>query len=173
MSGIRLQRAFNKHYEDFLAVGLPPSLALELTRTRGLFMVMEIIEISQEIQVSIAEAAEAYYGIGEFLDLGWLREQIIIHPTENHWEALSREALRDDCDMQQRKVTLSIFKNKPKEISFAAHLQVWAARNATHLERWNEMMKNLKTSEKLNFTMFFVAVREFMAFDSGVKIKSK
>lgn len=166
------KKRFNKYYEDFIQLGLPQPLAAELTRTRGLFMAMEIMEISQDIEVSIPEAAEAFYSVGEFLDLGWLREQIIIHPTENNWEALSREALRDDCDMQQREVTLSIFKSKPQEISFAAHLQVWAARNATQLERWNEMINLLKTTEKLTYMMFFVVVREFMGFDSGKPIRT-
>ncbi len=159
---------FSKHYEEFLKLKIPESLALELTRARGLFMAMEIVEIAQEMNVSMALAAETFYGIGEFLDLGWLRDQIIIHPTENHWEALSREALRDDFDTQQRQVTLSLFYNKPKEIDFATYLQVWAARNQRHLERWTEMMNVLKTTEKLTFTMFFVAVREFMAFDTQI-----
>ncbi|PJD91394.1 MAG: NAD-glutamate dehydrogenase [Legionella sp.] len=163
---------FNTHYEEFLTLGLPQPLALELTRTRELFMAMEIMEVAQEIKVSIAEAAEAFYAVGEFLDLGWLRDQIIIHPTESNWESLSREALRDDCDIQQRQVTLSIFKTKPKDSSFSAHLQVWAARNATQLERWTEMMTLLKTTEKLTFMMFFVVVREFMGFNSGKVVRT-
>lgn len=159
---------FNKHYEDYLKLNIPKSFALELTRVRGLFMTMEIMEIAKDTDVSIPAAAEAFYGIGEYLDLGWLRDQIIIHPTDNNWEVLSREALRDDFDMQQRQVTLSIFKNKPKEIDFATHLQVWVARNQSQVERWNEMMNTLKTAEKLTFTMFFVAVREFMSFDTQI-----
>lgn len=159
---------FAKHYEDFLKLKIPESLALELTKTRGLFMAMEIVEIAQELKLSIAHAAEGFYGIGEFLDLGWLRDQIIIHPTENHWEALSRESLRDDFDMQQRQVTLSLFYSKPKNTDFVTYLQVWAARNKAHLERWTEMMNALKGAEKLTFSMFFVAVREFMAFDTQI-----
>lgn len=159
---------FNKHYEDYLKLNIPEPFALELTRTRGLFVAMEILEIAQETKVSIAETAEAFYGIGQFLDLGWLREQIIIHPTENNWEALTREALRDDFDLQQRQVTLSIFKSKPKEVDFTTYLQVWAARNKPQLERWTDMMNALKTTEKVTYTMFFVAVREFMAFDTRV-----
>ena len=131
-------------------------------------MAMEIVEIAQELKLSIAQAAEGFYGIGEFLDLGWLRDQIIIHPTENHWEALSREALRDDFDMQQRQVTLSLFHSKPKKTDFVTYLQVWAARNKAHMDRWTEMLNALKGTEKLTFTMFFVAVREFMTFDTQI-----
>jgi glutamate dehydrogenase len=166
--GDAFKARFNKHYEDYLKLNIPEPFALELTRTRGLFVAMEILEIAQETKVSIQETAEAFYGIGQFLDLGWLREQIIIHPTENNWEALSREALRDDFDLQQRQVTLSIFKSKPQEVDFTTYLQVWAARNQPQLDRWTDMMNALKTTDKLTFTMFFVAVREFMAFDTRV-----
>lgn len=165
--GPGFRERFDAHYEAYLSLNIPKVFALELTRTRGLFMAMEILEIAKESNIGIDVASEAFYGIGEFLDLGWLRDQIIIHPTENNWEALSREALRDDFDMQQRHVTLSLFQSKPSGISFATHLQVWAARNQPQLQRWNEMMNALKTAEKLTFVMFFVAIREFMAFDAG------
>lgn len=166
--GDAFKERFNVHYEEYLKLNIPEPLALELTRTRGLFVAMEILEIAHETKMSIAVTAEAFYGIGQFLDLGWLREQIIIHPTENNWEALSREALRDDFDLQQRQVALSIFKSKPQEVDFTTYLQVWAARNQSQLARWVDMMSALKTTEKLTFTMFFVAVREFMGFDTHV-----
>ncbi|NDH66559.1 MAG: NAD-glutamate dehydrogenase [Gammaproteobacteria bacterium] len=166
--GDTFKERFNSHYEEYLKLNIPDPLALELTRTRGLFVAMEVLEIAQETKMSIAVTAEAFYGIGQFLDLGWLREQIIVHPTENNWEALSREALRDDFDLQQRQVVLSIFKSKPKEVAFTTYLPVWAARNQVQLDRWTEMMNALKTAEKLTFTMFFVAVREFMGFDTRV-----
>ena len=76
--------------------------------------------------------------------------------------------MRDDFDLQQRQVVLSIFKSKPKEVAFTTYLPVWAARNQVQLDRWTEMMNALKTAEKLTFTMFFVAVREFMGFDTRV-----
>jgi len=170
--GPSLKEHFDKSYEEYLALNISQSMALSLARTRGLFVSMEILDITHRVGISIAETATAYFGLGEFLDVGWLREQVIIHPTDNHWEALSREALRDDFDGQQRKVTLSIFKSKPKEVGFQEYLQVWAARNATKLKRWHEMMLVLKATEKLTFTMFFVAVREFMGFNLGVSKKS-
>ena len=160
------QSRFEEHYETYCRIGVPESLALELTRTRGLFAAMDIVDIAHETQSTITEASEAFFGVGEFLDLGWLREQIIIHATENNWEALAREALRDDLDMQQRLMTTHVLGSKTEGETFAQHLQIWTARNIPQIERWNEMMKTFKTTEKLSPTMFFVAVREFFSFDT-------
>ena len=168
--GALFQSRFDEHYKKYLEMKLPEDLALELTKTRGLFAAMDIVEIAHETNITVDQAAEAFFGVGEFLDLGWIREQIIIHPTENNWESLVREGLRDDFDLQQRYVTTGILKSKAHELSFSDHLQEWAIHNAPQIERWNEMMNHFKTTEKLNFTMFSVAVRAFNGFDTRVEL---
>jgi glutamate dehydrogenase len=100
--------------------------------------------------------------VGEFLDLGWIRNEIIVFATENQWESLSREALRDDFDWHQRQLTASIIKSKPKKTDFMQYLAIWAEQNAQQIERWNHILSNLKSSSALHFTMFFVAIRELL-----------
>jgi len=153
---------YNVHYDEYLKLGISESLAHELTTTRGLFSAMDIVEIAQQSKITVKEAAEAYFHVGEFLDLGWIRNEIIIHSTESHWEALSREALRDDFDWHQRQLTLSIIDSKPKKKELNEYLNVWAGRNASQIERWNYILGNLKSASVLNFTMFFVAIRELL-----------
>ncbi|MDP3705789.1 MAG: NAD-glutamate dehydrogenase [Legionellaceae bacterium] len=153
---------YNAQYDEYLKLGIPDVLAHELTTTRGLFSAMDIVEIAQQSKISVSAAAEAYFHVGEFLDLAWIRNEIIIHSTESHWEALSREALRDDFDWHQRQLTLSIIDSKPKKKDLNEYLNIWAARNASQIERWNYILSNLKSTSVLNFAMFFVAIRELL-----------
>jgi glutamate dehydrogenase len=130
--------------------------------TRGLFSLTDIIEIAHLQEMESSDVAEVYFGIGDFLDLGWIRGLIIAHPTENHWEALSREALRDDLDWQQRQLTLGIlgYRNKSKDMQ--ACLKSWYETHAALIERWLHICADLKSSTSLNYTMFFVAIRELL-----------
>jgi glutamate dehydrogenase len=120
------------------------------------------VESVDKQEIKIETAAQAYFGVGEFLQLGWIRTQIIKHATENHWEALSREALRDDLDWQQRQLTAHIICGLIKTEGFNACLTSWAESHGGLIERWQHVLTNLQSSTGLNYTMFFVAIRELL-----------
>jgi glutamate dehydrogenase len=159
--GVQGHAQYDEFYQEQINSGIPPKLAHELTVTRGLFGATDIIELSQIKDVKVSKVAEIYFGIGEFLDLNWIRTQIIIHPTENHWESLSREALRDDLDWQQRQLTAGIIGDgKNKDLN--SHLEAWEKNHNSLIERWRQILTDLKSSTILNYTMFFVAIRELL-----------
>ena len=153
---------YSKTLDGYLEMGIPEDLAHELSITRSLFSSMDILEVSQEESVKIAKGAEIYFNIGDFLDLEWVRTQIIIHATDNHWEALSREALRDDLDWQQRKLAAGIINFSKKKKDFVESLQVWSESHKALIERWRQVLASLRSSTALNYTMFFVAIRELL-----------
>jgi glutamate dehydrogenase len=153
---------YEEHYQERIKEGVPPNLAHELTVTRALFAATDIIEIAHTHRLKIAKVAEVYYGIGDFLDLVWIRTQVIIHPAENHWESLSREALRDDLDWQQRQLTAGILKYDSKNKDLQSRLESWGERHSGLIERWRHILTDLKSSTVLNYTMFFVAIRELL-----------
>ncbi|MBL7478838.1 NAD-glutamate dehydrogenase [Legionella bononiensis] len=153
---------YEEQYAERIRDGIPPALAHELTVTRGLFAATDIIELANIKNLKIAQVAEIYFGIGEFLDLSWIRTQVIIHPTENHWESLSREALRDDLDWQQRQLTSGIMSFQSKNGDLKARLDSWGEAHLGLIERWRFILTDLKSSTALNYTMFFVAIRELL-----------
>ena len=150
------------HFKKYTALGIPEGLANELSISRGLFSAMDILEVAKEGHVSITKAAEVYFNIEAFLDLSWIRSQIIVHPTDSHWEALSREALRDDLDWQQRQLTAGIIRFDKRQDDVALYLAEWSLNHTALIERWKHILANLRSSTALNYTMFFVAIRELL-----------
>ena len=160
--GERHRAQYDKHFSEYTHMGVPAELAHELTITRGLFASMDILDIAQDLSVKIRRAAEVQFKVEEFLELSWIRSQIIMHATDNHWEALSREALRDDLDWQQRQLTAGIIRFNPKAKDIMTSLEKWAASHTGLIERWQHVLTNLRSSNVLNYTMFFVAIRELL-----------
>jgi glutamate dehydrogenase len=153
---------YNEKLEKYLLMGVPEDLAQELMMTPGLFSAMDILEVSQKFSVSVREVAEIYFKMGDFLHLTWIRTQVIIHSTENHWEALSREALRDDLDWQQRKLTSGIIKSAKKNKDYEQAFLMWSEHHVGLIERWRHILASLRSSTTLNYTMFFVAIRDLL-----------
>lgn len=155
-----------KLYQDTLVhyanLGISKTFAHELTITRAIFSALDILDIAYQRQLKISDVAELYFGIGEFLDLAWIRTQVIVHPTTNHWELLSREALRDDLDWQQQQLTSGVIQYTCKKIDREQCIQAWAVKNAILIERWRQVLSNLRSLGTLNYTIFFVAIRELL-----------
>ncbi|MDR3502574.1 MAG: NAD-glutamate dehydrogenase [Legionella sp.] len=153
---------YEEHHQELIKEGIPAGLAHELTVARGLFSATDIIEIASKRNMKVSEVAEVYFGIGEFLDLAWIRKQIIMHPTDNHWESLSREALRDDLDWQQRQLTDGLLNYDGASSDLQERLTSWGDAHTALIERWHFILSDLKASSVLNYTMFFVAIRELL-----------
>lgn len=157
-----LKERYFENYNAYIELGISEKTSHEITTARALFPALDIIEIAHRSKITIADAAKAYFQVGEFLNLGWIRNEIIIHTTENHWESLSRESLRDDFDWHQRQLTLSIIKGKPAKKEFQDYLAEWAEVNSSKINRWNYIVGNLRSASILTFTMFFVVIRELL-----------
>ena len=160
--------------------GVPSSLGLEIALCRACFSALDIIEAAHELGTTIENVANVYFSLGAFLDLNWIRTKIMIHPTENHWEALSREALRDDIDWQQRHLTAAIISHHKEKETLDITLRKWSSEFKELIDRWRYILADLRSSTALNYTMFFVAIRELldltqttMQQDGGNKNKNK
>jgi len=154
--------AYDEQVAQYRKEKVPETLAHDLTITPQLFAAMDIIEVSHQLDLGIEEIAKVYFGLGQFLDLNWIRMQVIEHPTENQWEALSREGLRDDLDWQQRLLAEGIVRSVANGGDLNKRFKTWASQHESLVSRWHAVLANLRSSTVLNYTMFFVAIRELL-----------
>jgi glutamate dehydrogenase len=142
--------------------GIPDKLAKEITLIPSLFSSLDIVDASVELNENIEDYASIYFGIADYLELNWIRTKVIVHPTENHWEALSREALRDDLDYQQRQLASGILRGRQHKEDLNEVLKAWSNRYQHLILRWKHMLADLRAAPALNYTMYFVAIKELL-----------
>lgn len=157
-----LKTESNKAYDVLRERGIPEKLAKEVTMIRSMFSALDIIESSDELDVEIEDYAKVYFSIAHSLELNWIRTKVIMHGTENHWEALSREAIRDEIDYQQRHLAAGILRGREKGQSLETVLKVWSKQYEKLISRWTHMLADLRAAPSLNYTMYFVAIRELL-----------
>lgn len=156
------QESFTSYLDESAKLGVPAELARQLALSRALFPAMDIIELARSTGLSVNDVAHIYFKVGEELDLSWFRSQIIAHTTDNNWESLSREALRDDLDWQQQKLALGIIRLGDREQSQEKAFAVWQKSQERLMKRWYHILSELRSLSALNYTMYFVATRELM-----------
>ncbi|NDH09206.1 MAG: NAD-glutamate dehydrogenase [Gammaproteobacteria bacterium] len=158
----RYQQYYEKRVLEYIEQGLPKNYAGSLVSFYGMFAVLDIADIALAKDIDIKVAASAYFAIGDFLELEFVRMQIIVFVVENHWDSLAREALRDDLDAQQRLLVESVLMKKDTPEMFKKRLDDWGSKHKALIKRWQTLLGQLKAANDLNFIMFFVAMRELL-----------
>lgn len=147
-------------YQAYVAAGVPELLARMVAGTSHLYTLLPIIEAADVTGQDPAEVAKAYFAVGSALDITWYISQISALPVENNWQALAREAFRDDVDWQQRAITISVLQRG--EGSVEARLESWMAQHDNMIERWRAMLVEIRAASGTDYAMYAVANRELL-----------
>lgn len=149
-------------YQAYVAAGVPELLARMVAGTTHLYTLLPIIEASDVTGQNAADVAKAYFAVGSALDITWYLQQISALPVENNWQALAREAFRDDVDWQQRAITISVLQQGDGSQDVETRLELWMEQHEGMVERWRAMLVELRAASGTDYAMYAVANRELL-----------
>ncbi len=161
MSGLT-STFMKKLIADFVQTGISEEIAMRIATYRAIYTALNIIEVATKHNFDLEKTAKVYFHAGERINLVWYRDQINTDSREGHWNTLARLALRDELDISQRTLTLAIMKCDAKEKDPIKLIDLWMDKNQRSMERWNRITTMLTTSTNLEYTMFFIAIRELV-----------
>lgn len=156
------KETFDKRYEELIEHGVEIELASIVAGASHLYAALGIIEAHQVGDGKLDEVAQIYYLLGNRLDLTWFGHQINSLTPLTHWQALAREAFREDLDWQQRALTVGLLKLKGKNQSIEERVDTWMQQHMDLVDRWKQMLTEFKASEDAEFSMYSVALRELL-----------
>ncbi|MDF9778537.1 NAD-glutamate dehydrogenase [Pseudomonas baetica] len=157
-----IRENWQARYQAYVAAGVPELLARMVAGTSHLYTLLPIIEASDVTGQDPADVAKAYFAVGSALDITWYLQQISALPVENNWQALAREAFRDDVDWQQRAITISVLQQGDGTQDVETRLSLWMAQNDSMIERWRAMLVEIRAASGTDYAMYAVANRELL-----------
>jgi glutamate dehydrogenase len=150
----------NKLVEEFIHAGLSKNLASKIAGCRAMYTALNIVDIAKKYGFDLIESAKVFFSVGEHLELAWFRDQLNSTALEDYWDSLARASLRDDLDVHQRALSLSILQYLPDEKDIRKKIKSWLKLHHIYLERWLTTLSNMRSSATLSFIMFYVAVED-------------
>ena len=147
-------------YQRYTEAGVPELLARMVAGTHHLYTLLPILEATDETGRQPVEVAAAYFAVGGALELPWYLQQLTALPVENNWQALAREDFRDDLDSQQRAITVSVLQMEGAPDDYDARVQLWLEQRPYQVERWQQMLAELRSASSVDYAMYAVAGRE-------------
>jgi glutamate dehydrogenase len=154
---------WKRRYDDYAEKGVSDDIASIIAGTSSLFSALGIIEASHQTERDVARVAEAYFCVGETLSLNWFLEQINNLEVASHWQALAREAFRDDMDWQLRSLTVSVLNSEEDASASVSDVMAqWQEAHPHLVSRWQRMLDELKATDRVEYAMYSVALRELL-----------
>jgi glutamate dehydrogenase len=152
--------AARSRIDKLTAAGVPPPLAERVEHLEGLVPALDIVEIAASAGLDVPAVAEVYYGLGDRLELHWLRGRVVALPRETRWEAMARAALRDDVYAEQAALTAEVLRAEAGEPASRERVERWLAENRSASERCTQVLADIKSGGAADLARLSVAVRE-------------
>jgi glutamate dehydrogenase len=122
--------------------------------------VLDVAEVALEQKKSVESVAALYFALVGELELRWFSDKITALPTDTQWQALARNALRDDLSSQQRALASTVAKLSESSDP-AQMLALWKERYAPTIARLKTMTDELKRQgASLDLAVLSVLLRE-------------
>lgn len=149
-----------KLISQFVSIGIEKDMAQKIAITRALYTSLNIIEVTTQNEFDLSLTAETYFKVGSQFNLVWFRDQIANDSREGHWNTMARLSLRDELDNLQRRLTIAILTTNTKERTSEKLINYWLEQNHPIQKRWEKLLEMLLGSENIDYTIFFIALRE-------------
>ncbi len=162
-----LMAGISKNYldsltEKFAKISISKDIAKRIGTYRAIYTSLNIIDIASTHQFDLMQTAKIYFAAGERLNLLWFRDQIAQDARDGHWNVLARLTLRDELDIAQCALTVAVMHHDKKETDATTLFDHWMTDNHVMLERWNKLLSSLHESANIEYSMFFIALRELL-----------
>ena len=150
---------WQERHQAYTEAGVPELLARMVAASNHLYMLLPILEVAEQTGHEPLQVARAFFAVGSALDLDGYLRQITELTVSNHWQALAREAFRDDLDVSQREVTLSLL-SAPTEGDPRHRLENWLQQRQPMVQRWETILGELRSAGDHDYALYAVASRE-------------
>ncbi len=152
---------FNERAEQYVGFGVPQQTAHRIAALGVLYPALDLAQVNSRAAIGIAETAETYFGLGQALGLGWIRDQIESLSVSGHWHAIARATLRDDLYAQQRDLTAQILgSGKNASGTPAERLAAWLEHNGPAVQHMSRLVGDMKSAGGHDFATLSVALGE-------------
>ena len=141
---------------------VPQALAAALASSDQIYAMLGVISIAKKVAIKPEQALQVYFHSGESLRLFDIGKQLNLLPGESHWQSLAREAMRDDLEWQQLRISKGILEKVNKGVDIGDAFVEWHTSHHILSERWQRMADAMLAVSKPEFSMCQVALRELL-----------
>jgi glutamate dehydrogenase len=146
----------NIQMQPYLEGGFSKVLARRTVILDYLFPALDVVETAARRNMDVRQVASVFFGLGEVLDLRWLRRQLESLEVIGQWHARARANLRDELFTQQNYLVERILQADDQD---GDPIASWMKANESRVRLVTDMMNDMRGSAVMDYATIAVAVR--------------
>jgi glutamate dehydrogenase len=138
--------------QQLAQAGVAPELARTLSALEFIFPALDLVDLTEQANTTLAQAAQTYFGVESVLGLSAWRAQINRLPTDSLWQTQARGSAREDVYAITNQICLSVLQRFDG-------VAAWSKANAASIERLCKLLQTI-SAQGADLAPVSVALRE-------------
>ncbi len=152
-------KKFNKATEAYKEKGLSEDFARKLAILEDLYSAMDIANVSIQANVSVSDAVEVYFSVGQKFYYDWLINKASALQTDGYWKRMLTKTIKDDIYDQKRTLT-TIIINTMKKVPTNNMLDKWCDLNKSKINVYNKFIDSIRSLEEIDYSQLVVSIKK-------------
>jgi len=144
----------------YVEAGVPEQLARRIAELPELFAGLDLSDISRATSRGLEDTAAVYFALGEPLSLDWLLDRIVALPRDDRWQALAREAVREDLYSAWAWIAAEVLRFGEPGLAGGEQVAQWLAHIGSVADRCLVAIDSIASSGRADLAAVSVALRE-------------
>ena len=136
--------------------GFSSKLAEQTVMLQRLSPALDVVETAARRSTDVNRVAQVFFGLGDALDIKWLRKQVESLEVVGQWHAVSRANLRDDLFSSHNHLVDRVLHGHGRKKDPVA---AWMDTNQESLKPVLGMLNDMKKNVDMDYPTVSVAVK--------------
>jgi len=142
--------------QPYIESGFPPELARQIAMLPMLFPALDVVETAAQRRTSADRVSRIYFGLGEALELSWLRAEVEALKVDGQWHAHARGNLRSELLGHHNSLVDRVLGSTGRSRD---PVSSWLEHNADAVVRVKDMLQDMRSLPAMDYATVAVAVR--------------
>jgi glutamate dehydrogenase len=142
--------------QPYIEGGFSRKLAEQVVMLERLLPALDVVETSARRRTDVKRVASVFFGLGDVLELKWLKKHVESLKVAGQWHAISRANLRDELFSVHNELVERILRAEGRKKD---PVSAWMQSNANVVKPVLEMLNDMKKGAKMDYPTVSVAVR--------------
>lgn len=157
---------YKKRLTNYKSSGFSDEISIKAAKMDILISVLDIALISKKFNQEYHILAKTYFSFGDILKLDWLRKNCDKLLTNDYWNRLAIQSLKDDLYYHQRKILEKMVMIEGADLN----IQNWKKRNIKNMKIYDNFIMDLKSMANIDLNLMMISVKKLKIFYGDMNI---
>jgi len=153
------RKRLDRRTKELEKIGAPAGIAARTAALLDLYSLLDVVDLSHEMQLPPEEVAGVYYVASEKFGIDAMLTRVTRLPRDDRWDALARGAMRDDLYAVLESLTRAALLTGDAGEPPAQRFEQWAHANREALTRARASLQAIERLDNAGISALSVALR--------------